>query len=161
MDDLIEGFVRLMNMPADFSGPVNLGNSGELSIPEKNLLDRAAVELMFKRHYQDIAGIVSNSNGLKAINNPLETFAFFLSRISHKLKLNSIMPRPFANKSFEFDLASVQRVGRESFFPVFEKTSEPIFLIGQGLNPILRAFLENQMGVTSMHISNLQLYNQS
>jgi UDP-glucuronate decarboxylase len=32
VDDLIEGFVRLMDSPADFTGPVNLGNPGEFTI---------------------------------------------------------------------------------------------------------------------------------
>src|SRR5690348_5936461 len=32
VDDLIEGFVRLMDAPADFTGPVNLGNPGEFTI---------------------------------------------------------------------------------------------------------------------------------
>lgn len=32
VDDLIEGFVRLMESPADFVGPVNLGNPGEFTI---------------------------------------------------------------------------------------------------------------------------------
>lgn len=34
VDDLIEGFVRLMDTPDDFSGPVNLGNPGEFTIRE-------------------------------------------------------------------------------------------------------------------------------
>lgn len=34
VDDMIEGFVRLMNMPADFTGPVNLGNPGEFTMLE-------------------------------------------------------------------------------------------------------------------------------
>jgi UDP-glucuronate decarboxylase len=34
VDDLIEGFVSLMAMPADFRGPVNLGNPGEFTIRE-------------------------------------------------------------------------------------------------------------------------------
>ncbi len=33
-DDLIEAFVRLMNSPDDFTGPVNLGNPGEFTILE-------------------------------------------------------------------------------------------------------------------------------
>ena len=33
-DDLIEGIIRLMNTPDDFSGPVNLGNPGEFTILE-------------------------------------------------------------------------------------------------------------------------------
>ena len=34
VDDLIEGFVRLMNSPDDVAGPVNLGNPGEFSMIE-------------------------------------------------------------------------------------------------------------------------------
>ena len=32
VDDLIEGFLRLMNSPADITGPINLGNPGEFTI---------------------------------------------------------------------------------------------------------------------------------
>ncbi len=32
VDDLVEGLIRLMNSPADFTGPVNLGNPGEFTI---------------------------------------------------------------------------------------------------------------------------------
>jgi UDP-glucuronate decarboxylase len=34
VDDLIEGFIRLMNTPDDFTGPVNLGNPREFTIRE-------------------------------------------------------------------------------------------------------------------------------
>jgi UDP-glucuronate decarboxylase len=34
VDNLIEGFIRLMNTPDDFTGPVNLGNPGEFTILE-------------------------------------------------------------------------------------------------------------------------------
>ena len=34
IDDLIDGFLRLMNMPDDFTGPVNLGNPVEFTILE-------------------------------------------------------------------------------------------------------------------------------
>jgi UDP-glucuronate decarboxylase len=34
VDDLIEGFLRLMNSADDFTGPVNLGNPGEFTIRE-------------------------------------------------------------------------------------------------------------------------------
>ena len=33
-DDLVEGILRMMNGPDDFSGPVNLGNPGEFTIRE-------------------------------------------------------------------------------------------------------------------------------
>jgi UDP-glucuronate decarboxylase len=34
VDDLVEGFIRLMNSADDFTGPVNLGNPGEFTILE-------------------------------------------------------------------------------------------------------------------------------
>lgn len=34
VDDLIEGMVRFMNSPADFTGPVNMGNPGEFTMME-------------------------------------------------------------------------------------------------------------------------------
>jgi UDP-glucuronate decarboxylase len=34
VDDLVDGLVRLMNSPDDFTGPVNLGNPGEFTILE-------------------------------------------------------------------------------------------------------------------------------
>jgi UDP-glucuronate decarboxylase len=34
VDDLIEGFVRLMATPSDVTGPINLGNPGEFTIAE-------------------------------------------------------------------------------------------------------------------------------
>jgi UDP-glucuronate decarboxylase len=34
VDDLIDGFLKLMDMPADFAGPVNLGNPGEFTMIE-------------------------------------------------------------------------------------------------------------------------------
>ena len=34
VDDLVEGFIRMMNGPDDFIGPVNLGNPDEFTIKE-------------------------------------------------------------------------------------------------------------------------------
>ncbi len=34
VDDLIDGFLRMMDTPAEFTGPVNLGNPGEFTIRE-------------------------------------------------------------------------------------------------------------------------------
>lgn len=34
VDDLVEGFVRLMNTPPDITGPINLGNPGEFTVRE-------------------------------------------------------------------------------------------------------------------------------
>ncbi|MFZ1108552.1 MAG: UDP-glucuronic acid decarboxylase family protein [Rhodomicrobium sp.] len=52
VDDLIEGFVRLMNSPAEITGPVNLGNPGEFTIRELATLvlelTGSASKLVFK-----------------------------------------------------------------------------------------------------------------
>jgi len=42
VDDLIEGFIRLMNMPKDITGPINLGNPSEFTIKE---LAELAIEM--------------------------------------------------------------------------------------------------------------------
>ncbi|HDZ87384.1 MAG TPA: SDR family NAD-dependent epimerase/dehydratase, partial [Nitrospirae bacterium] len=34
VDDMVDGLIRLMNTPDDFTGPVNIGNPGEFSILE-------------------------------------------------------------------------------------------------------------------------------
>ena len=52
VDDLIEGFIRLMNTADDFTGPVNLGNPGEFTI--RDLAEKVIIltgsksELVFK-----------------------------------------------------------------------------------------------------------------
>ena len=57
VDDLIEGFLRLMNGPEDFTGPVNLGNPNEftiLQLSEKIIeLTGSKSELLFKPLPQD------------------------------------------------------------------------------------------------------------
>ena len=49
VDDLIEGFVRLMNSPDDLAGPVNLGNPGEFTMTElaENILDLTGSRSVF------------------------------------------------------------------------------------------------------------------
>jgi UDP-glucuronate decarboxylase len=46
VDDLVDGLVRLMNTPADVTGPVNLGNPGEFTILE---LAQQVIELTNSR----------------------------------------------------------------------------------------------------------------
>jgi len=52
VDDLIDGLIRMMNAPDDFSGPVNIGNPNEFSIlelAEKVIeLTGATSQLIFK-----------------------------------------------------------------------------------------------------------------
>lgn len=57
VDDLIEGFIRLMNTPDSVTGPVNLGNPGEFTILEltKEIIDltNSTSELRFDPLPQD------------------------------------------------------------------------------------------------------------
>ena len=57
VDDLIEGFIRLMESPAELTGPVNLGNPGEFSMLElaKKVIDLTGSksELTFRPLPQD------------------------------------------------------------------------------------------------------------
>jgi UDP-glucuronate decarboxylase len=46
VDDLIEGFIRLMDTPDEFTGPVNLGNPGEFTIRD---LAEKVIELTASR----------------------------------------------------------------------------------------------------------------
>jgi UDP-glucuronate decarboxylase len=57
VDDLIEGVIRMMNTPEDFTGPVNLGNPQEYSILELAekivALTRSRAKIVFKPLPQD------------------------------------------------------------------------------------------------------------
>ncbi len=57
VDDLIEGVIRMMNIPEDFTGPVNLGNPQEYSIlelAEKIIsLTQSKAKIVFKPLPQD------------------------------------------------------------------------------------------------------------
>ena len=56
VDDMIEGFVRLMESPAHVTGPINLGNPVEFTIKELAELDRndrLAVEVTYLPLPQD------------------------------------------------------------------------------------------------------------
>jgi UDP-glucuronate decarboxylase len=48
VDDLVEGLIRLMDSPKDFTGPVNLGNPNECSV-------RALADLVLEMTGSDVA----------------------------------------------------------------------------------------------------------
>jgi UDP-glucuronate decarboxylase len=57
VDDLVEGLIRLMESPADVTGPINLGNPGEFTIKElaELVIDmtRSRSKLVFEKLPQD------------------------------------------------------------------------------------------------------------
>ena len=52
VDDLIDGLLKLMNTPSDFSGPVNLGNPGEFTVGElaEKIIDLAGSKSKLSYH---------------------------------------------------------------------------------------------------------------
>ena len=52
VDDLIDGLLKLMNTPQDFSGPVNLGNPGEFTVGElaEKIIDLAGSKSKLSYH---------------------------------------------------------------------------------------------------------------
>ena len=52
VDDLIDGLLKLMNTPPDFSGPVNLGNPGEFTMRElaEQIIDLAGSKSKLSYH---------------------------------------------------------------------------------------------------------------
>jgi UDP-glucuronate decarboxylase len=58
VDDLVEGMVRMMNSPASFTGPVNIGNPGEFTIKQLaekvlELIPESKSKLVYKPLPQD------------------------------------------------------------------------------------------------------------
>ena len=95
-----------------------------MSISKQHLDDRFAVELMFSNYYPKIAAIVSNSNGLKSINSIFENTMFFLSRVLKRFKINSFLPKKYANNAFEFDIPSVRYSKKDALYPLLASNIE-------------------------------------
>ncbi|MGB9794811.1 hypothetical protein [Caldisericum exile] len=94
-----------------------------MSLSEKHLNDRYAVELMFLYHYPEISKVISNSNSLRAINNPVDSFLFKISSILRILKINFILPQKYRNNLFDFDTKALRNSGIEGIFPLLENQS--------------------------------------
>ena len=90
-----------------------------MSLSKEHLSDRRAVELMFMQHYPDIAGVVSNSNGIVSLGSPVESLVHLLSRVLNRLQMPNFLSSYYRNLPFEFDLQAVKNCGRKSFYPLF------------------------------------------
>jgi len=95
-----------------------------MSLSKRHLWNRKAVELMFLRHYPDIAGVASNSNGIKAMGQTYHSALFLVSAVLRKLGLPNPMPGYFKNAPIEFDLQAVRNNGEESAYPLLAPSSE-------------------------------------
>lgn len=101
-----------------------------MSISKRHLDDRLAVELMFKYHHPALAKIVSNSNGLRSINNLFENVIFFFSRVLRMLSLNKLMPQKYSNNGFEFSLPALRHSGEEGIYPLLSDSKMVDDVIG-------------------------------
>lgn len=106
-----------------------------MSLSREHLWNRKAVELMFLHHYPDISRIASNSNGLSAIGNRVETALFFVTRVLSKLRIPNPLPKQYKNTPFDFDTQAIINSQEESFFPLLESEEK------------LNRFIESMGGV--------------
>ncbi len=81
-----------------------------LSLGDKHLTDRYAVEQMFIHHYPDEAKIPSNSNGVKALGSLIPSF---------------ILKNMYQDSRRFLDLQAIRQSGEKGFFPLstFDKNS--------------------------------------
>ena len=94
-----------------------------MSLDEKHLIDRRAVELMFQYHYPDIAKVPSNSNGISAIGSSFENGMLFIARALRRFKMSALLPQRYQLSDFEFNLNAVKKCGDHSFYPFFSANS--------------------------------------
>lgn len=95
-----------------------------MSISERNLNNRRAVELMFSKHYPEISNIVSNSNGLKSINGLFENGVVLLSRVFRKLRISFLIPKIYSNQGFDFNTAALKFSKKEGIYPLLAENKE-------------------------------------
>lgn len=94
-----------------------------LTLPQKFLRSRRAIELMFTHHYPALASIASNSNGLRTISNPMQNGLFFATRVLRKLKLPNVLPAFFQDEPIIYDVIAARRAGLAGVAPVFSSAS--------------------------------------
>lgn len=89
-----------------------------MSLNSRHLQKRKAVELMFVQYYKKMASVASNSNNLKSLSNPLESFMLLGSRVMNKFNLRHLVPKKWRNEPIQFDKTAVINGGEESFAPL-------------------------------------------
>lgn len=105
-----------------------------MSISKKHLNSRLSVELMFSHYYPRLSKIISNSNGLKSIDNIFEDSIFFFSRILKKFKVNHLLPQKYSNNSFNFDLPALRYSKTNGIYPLLDSNQIIDSEIGKFLN---------------------------
>ncbi|TQD23850.1 hypothetical protein [Methanolobus vulcani] len=91
-----------------------------MTLNEKHLKDRKAIELMFQYHYPDAAAIISNSNGTQSLTNHLDNMLLFYSRIMKKINLELIIPKKYLDQPVLFDIPALSHSKKSGLFPLFD-----------------------------------------
>lgn len=96
-----------------------------MSLGERHLNDRRAVELMFERCYPALARVPSNSNGARSLGGGLALMAFALSKALRMAHLPNPLPRLYQDVPFDFDLTAVANSGVSAFAPLLSEEHGP------------------------------------
>lgn len=94
-----------------------------MSLSDRHLNDRRAVELMFERCYPALARVPSNSNGARSLGGGLSLVAFAISKILRMAHLPNPLPSLYQDVPFDFDLTAVAKAGGDAFAPLLSPDS--------------------------------------
>lgn len=95
-----------------------------LGLPPDMLRDRKIVELMFAMNMPDLAGVISNSNGLRSPNGRGTDLIHFGSLLLTRLGAGRLLPPRFRKNRMGFDLAASGKAGSAGFWPATPGSNE-------------------------------------
>lgn len=111
-----------------------------LSLSQKHLDGRRAVELMFSKHYPTHAAIVSNSNGLKTLSRSTDSAMYLVSKLLSRFgSASKILPRKFWATNLWLDIPAIQASGAAGFYPI------------QSHHPSVRNLIESLCGTSTLN----------
>jgi hypothetical protein len=91
-----------------------------LSLSERHLDNRRAIELMFREHYPEVADIASNSNGYSAMAGLIEKAMVRAARALVRLRCGWIIPKAYKNTPLSLDRPAMLLTGRDSYHPLLD-----------------------------------------
>lgn len=95
-----------------------------LGLPPALLRDRRLVEHMFTKEMPDLAGVISNSNGLRSPNGRGTDLLHFGSLVLTRLGAGKFLPRRFRKSRMDFDSVASAKAGPDGFWPAMPCSPE-------------------------------------
>ncbi len=95
-----------------------------LGLPPDLLRDRKLVEFMFTKEMPDLAGVISNSNGLRSPNGRGPNLLHYGSLVLTRLGAGKFLPRRFRKSRMDFDIVASAKAGLEGFWPAIPRSPE-------------------------------------